>query len=128
MDKIEFTDPRLGQVSLERTFIEVLASEMDKFKGKLIQEYAEGFAEKHAEWLRIQEEMEAKYTWIPARELRDRTIICEQQGRGRKVLKYTVTERHQPESRFDRKVKVTVNKTKQWVYDPDDFVMVRRHG
>lgn len=118
----------MDQVQMERTFIAVLGEEMNRLKNQLVEDYAQDFADRYEEWLRIQEEMESKYTWIPAREIRSNTVICEQQGRGRRILKYTVTERQQPQSRFDRKVRVQVNKTKLWVYDPEDLVMVRRHG
>lgn len=128
MDKIEFTDPAVGQVSFERTFIEVLAREMEKNTEQIIREHAEDFADKQAEWLRVQEEIASKYIWIPAREVGAHTVICEQQGRGRRILKYTVTERLRPASRFDRKVRLQINKTKLWVYDSEDLVMVRRHG
>lgn len=124
MDKVEFTDPVVDTVSFERTFINVLAEEMNKAK----QAAWEDFHEAHAEWTRVQEEMASKYTWIPAREIWHNTVICEQQGRGRRVLKYTVTDILAPESRFDRKIRLQVNKTKLWVYDPDDMVMVRRHA
>ena len=88
----------------------------------------EEFNRQHVEWVQLQEEMASKYAWIPAREVMDRTVICEQQGRGRRVVKFTVTERLPYESRFDRKIRLRVNGSKLWVYDPEDLVMVRRHG
>lgn len=103
----------------------------DSISAELIEEmkkaYAKEFADQHERWLKEQERRAAMYAWIPAREIRAHTVICETQGRSSRVFKYTVTRRESPLSRFDRKIRLEIDKTKLWVYDPDDLVMVRRH-
>lgn len=71
------------------------------------------------------EEAEAnKYVFVPASQLRNGMTICESSFKNRRTIKFRVSKRHSPRSRFDRHVVVTVDKTKTWRYDPQDLVMV----
>jgi len=112
--QFDATDARLN-VLLQRDF-EVVRDSLKK-------RAAEAFAKAHEEWTAEQEQLAGKYIWIRAEQIDGRTTICEQ-GHGRKIMRYRVTEIHPARSRFDRKVVVTVDKTRRWVYDPKDLVMV----
>jgi hypothetical protein len=91
---------------------------------RLREEGRREFNEAHEAWLAEQEREANKYNWIQAKELVHGVTVCERATKGNKVYRYRVTKRLVPESKFDRHVKVQVDKSKVWRYEPEELVMV----
>jgi hypothetical protein len=113
-----YVNARASEI-ISATITDAFAASVDS----MIREYAEDFADQHEKWLAEQERQASKYTWIPARELTGRDVICER-GAGRKIFKFHVREIRESRSRFDRHVVVEIDGRKLWRYDGADLVMV----